>query len=96
MGRSSTNQSHKTGRIDDTATSLKPFIRVLRILTHGEDGVFASPPNALKIDLHSHIPNTLLRIQRIFVLRVHDTWLCMHCDQLSMSYYDKDDVYQRC
>jgi len=28
------------------------FLWIGLVLSHGEDGVFASPPNALEVDLH--------------------------------------------
>lgn len=43
-----------------------------RVLAHSQDGVFASPPDTLQVDLHSQIPDTLLGVERIVVIGMHN------------------------
>jgi hypothetical protein len=69
-------------------------LRLIRwVVPHGEDRIFAAPPDALQVDLkgwtvsaderirslqrvylHREIPDTLLGVESIVVLWMHDTW----------------------
>jgi len=49
-----------------------PWVSLILIFPHSEDGVFASPPNAFEADLYDQIPDLLFPVQRVFVSGVHD------------------------
>jgi len=52
LGRSSTHNRNETRGVDDTSALVQTPLWVGLVLLHGEDGVFASPPNAFDVDLH--------------------------------------------
>ncbi len=74
LWRRGTHQRHEACRIDDAPARAQSLGLVRRIVAHREDSVLAAPPHALEIDLHRQIPDLLLRVQRVVVRRVHDTY----------------------
>ena len=72
LGRSSTHYRDETRGVNDTPALGQTLLRVGFVLPHGEDSVFASPPNALYVDLHSQIPDLFFSIQRVIICGMHD------------------------
>ena len=72
LGRSSTHDRNEARGVDNAPTSSQALSLVGLVLPHGEDGVFASPPNTLDVDLHGQIPDLFFRVQGVVVRRMHD------------------------
>lgn len=73
LGGSSTKQRDKAGSVDDGSTSMQAFLWVGSVLSHSDDGVFATPPNTFQVDLHREVPNLLLGVECVVVCGVHNT-----------------------
>jgi hypothetical protein len=79
LGCGGTHNRDKTCGVDDTPTLGQTLLRVGLVLPHSEDGVFASPPNALDVNLHGQIPDLLFRVQSVVVPGVHNPGVVKLC-----------------
>ena len=56
LGRGRAQEGNETGRINDAPTCPEPLSKVYRVVSHGLDSIFATPPNTLQVNLHRQIP----------------------------------------
>jgi len=74
LRRCGTHKSDEARRVDDATSYMESFRFIRGVLAHRNNGIFGSPPDALKVNLHGQIPNPLLSVQGVIVLRMHDAF----------------------
>lgn len=73
LGRRRSEYRHKARSIDDASAGVQALSFVDRILSHRGNSILATPPDTLEINLHGQVPYSLFRVQRVVILRMHDT-----------------------
>ena len=73
LRRRSAHEGYKARGIDDTASLVEALGGIYGIVSHGDDGVLAPPPDALEVDLHSEVPDAFFRVERGRVMGMHDS-----------------------
>jgi hypothetical protein len=71
---SGAHQRNKTSSINDASAGMQSLCSIGWILPHGEDCVFAAPPDTFKVDRHRQVPDLLVGVERVVVSWMHYSW----------------------